>query len=476
MSKNINTNLTNSKDNNDDINIIIDNNNNQSDKNTSNNLRKNYFIQAFLSDKITNTIIMILLPIIIFTELFYRKPLFNLSLTVEKHIQNFMGDKDSTPIIIFKIITDFGGDYFMVIGIVIVYWFFSIVETFTYTFGFLFSLYIHCVMKVWYASLRPNWEDPSLFIGVCDGSFGNPSGHSFISFFNYLTLLRFVLDHKNIKDKDFLKIILIILFLLWSTLVAFSRVVLGAHSINQIIFGTLLGMWVSLCITHVFKCDKITAKYYRSFFREKQYIIFFTVYVILCIIISIISTFIFNQNLDYDELNKKLNKNCSVIIENKRFNYASLKDSILISGFFGLYCGQCLFWYLIDNKYKGMNLIESGTKEDANNGNDIFNEDYFILDELINKWSSNRSQLFKPWWNIFKLILVLVISLIPITMILFIPSTINIGLMVTFKIAVPYFIIGFLIFSIGLYEFIFITCGKKEFLLECKNKNEKMIS
>ena len=232
----------------------------------------------------------------------------------------------------------------MGIGFVIVYWFFSIIETFTYTFGFMFSVYIHSVMKIWYGNLRPYWEKSSLYMGVCDGGFGNPSGHALISFFDYLTLLHYVLNHKYIKDKIIVKIFLIIIFLIWTILVAFSRIVLGVHSINQIIYGTLLGIWIFLCIIYVFKCDKMTIKFYRNFFKEKKYIIFFPTYVILCLVLVVISHYTVNQNLDYNDLNEKMNKNCSELNDYKRFNSGSLYDSILISGFMGLYYGQYYFW------------------------------------------------------------------------------------------------------------------------------------
>ena len=70
-------------------------------------------------------------------------------------------------------------------------------------------------MKIWYASLRPYWEKSSLYMGVCDGGFGNPSGHTFISFFGYLMFLSYVLRNKYIKDKIIIKIILIIIFVIW---------------------------------------------------------------------------------------------------------------------------------------------------------------------------------------------------------------------------------------------------------------------
>ena len=118
-------------------------------------LQKNYFIQSFLSNKIINSIILIFLPIIIITELFYRKPLFNKSLTAEEDLQDSIGGKNSTGVKFFKFYTDFAGMYITVICLIIVYWFFTIIETFVHIFGLIFAIYLHAVMKIWYISRRP---------------------------------------------------------------------------------------------------------------------------------------------------------------------------------------------------------------------------------------------------------------------------------------------------------------------------------
>ena len=430
-------------------------------------LQKNYFIQSFLSNKIINSIILIFLPIIIITELFYRKPLFNKSLTAEEDLQDSIGGKNSTGVKFFKFYTDFAGMYITVICLIIVYWFFTIIETFVHIFGLIFAIYLHAVMKIWYISRRPFWEKNTLYMGVCDGGFGNPSGHSFIALFGYLTFLSYVLRNKYIKDKIIIKIILGIIFVIWTVLVPFSRVVLGVHSINQIVYGALLGIWLFLVLIIVFKCDRMPVYVYKDLFRKPKYIISFSIFFIICLVLAIISKFTINTNIDKELLNKIIDENCSDVGDYKRLHAGSLHDSLIIAGSIGLYYGQMLFWYLIENKYKKNKQISSSNT--IENSNDIISyEEYFAIDILINKWTLNRTQTFQHWWNIFIIIAIIIVCALPIFLYLFIPKTTTLGVLLTFRIAVPLFIALFLAFSLGLYGFILVTCGTKEILLQRK--------
>ena len=67
-------------------------------------LEINYCIKTFLENKNINIFILILLPLIIISEEFYREPLFNYSLKFEKNIQNSTSEN---AIIFFRFITVF---------------------------------------------------------------------------------------------------------------------------------------------------------------------------------------------------------------------------------------------------------------------------------------------------------------------------------------------------------------------------------
>ena len=458
----------------------INDNNSQVKLETILNLSENYFKKTFLSNKILNIIIILFLPIIIVAEIFFRNPLFNKSLTIEENIQKYMGGSDSIGIKFFKYFSDIGGIYFMGVCYIIVFIFFTIIDTFVYGFGIIFAVYLHAVMKIWYANSRPYLEKEVLYQGVCDGGYGNPSGHSIIALYGYLTFLSYILKNKNIRNKIILKIIFIIIFIVWILLIPFSRIVLGVHGLNQVIYGSLLGIWLFLFFSFVFKFDQMPVSLYRKFFKQKYYILFFVCFFIICLALAIISRFTINKNKDFNSLNQKVDVNCKRVKEYKRFHIGSLHDSLILVAMIGLYCGQCLFWFLIDNKYKKnkKNKKIGNSKKDENNNRDNENDLVtvnFVIDELINKWSLFRSQICAHWWNMFKIIGVLIVCLIPIVLYLFISKNIDVGLILTFKTAVPMFIIAFLIFSFGLYEFVVITCGSKEILLSNANTKSEII-
>ena len=62
-------------------------------------------------------------------------------------------------------------------------------------------------MKIIYGNSRPFIDNHNLFKGLCDGGFGNPSGHSLVSAFIYLTLFHYLIKLKYINENKLLKIL-----------------------------------------------------------------------------------------------------------------------------------------------------------------------------------------------------------------------------------------------------------------------------
>ena len=97
---------------------------------------------------------------------------------------------------------------------------------------------------------------------------------------------------------------------------------------------------------------------------------------------------------------------------------------------------------------------------------DNSNNDYYLIDELINNWNKNKCFLFQKRINIFKIIEYIIICLSPAILFSFISSDNN-SMVIIFvvKFAIPLFLISFLLFGIGLYWFIILYCGNKERIL-----------
>ena len=88
----------------------------------------------------------------------------------------------------------------MAVPVVIVLWYSTLIKSFIYLMGFIFCLQFHSMMKIWYGSKRPFWIEPSLYKGICDGGFGNPSGHSITTTFLYLSLIFLYIQTKTRKN------------------------------------------------------------------------------------------------------------------------------------------------------------------------------------------------------------------------------------------------------------------------------------
>ena len=97
-------------------------------------------------------------------------------------------------------------------------------------------------MKTWYSEPRPYWLNP---VGAlkCSYSFGNPSGHSM----NGIGLpLLYCLDlYHSTNRKCFLGLFLSIAGGL-GIAIGYSRVFLGVHSLNQVVYGSLIGIWIAV--------------------------------------------------------------------------------------------------------------------------------------------------------------------------------------------------------------------------------------
>ena len=150
--------------------------------------KNDYLKYIFFKNLYTNLIITFFTIVVLVSEIFYRDALFKYSISFEKDWQD--NSSESTKIF-FKIITKVGGEYLMGLPVVLVVCYGSLIKSSVFIAGLIFCLHFHSMMKIWYGSLRPFWEDPNLYQGICDGGFGNPSGHSITSAYLYLTLFLF---------------------------------------------------------------------------------------------------------------------------------------------------------------------------------------------------------------------------------------------------------------------------------------------
>ena len=108
---------------------------------------------------------------------------------------------------------------------------------------FTLLLIVMNVTKLAYHNPRPFWVSPEIKAFACSGQFGNPSGHSETSIGMALTLW---LDLVYSTEGSILnKSLWLMVSLAFAFSIGYSRLFLGVHSIDQIVFGLLLGTWIA---------------------------------------------------------------------------------------------------------------------------------------------------------------------------------------------------------------------------------------
>ena len=474
MSINIEDNQEEDKYNNDEIQKLNDSEN--SKENLDEN--KNYIKIVFLKNMKINILLIIIFIFLFILEFFFRKPLFDFSKSFEKKWQE---KSSNSTISFFKIITKVGGEYLMGAPIAFVLCFFQIIKSSFFIAGLIFVLHFHSLMKIWYGNKRPFWEDVTLFKGICDGGFGNPSGHSISSVYLYTTLFVYLIQTKMIEKKIIIKILLFIFFSTFVLLVILSRLILGIHSINQVIYGAVLGLFTSLLVVQILKLHKMPILFYKRLFKEKIVVFCISSILLILEILSILSSISFNINFDYDYYDKILEQLCEELPKYRKFNLDGLFGAFVVLALLGMYLGQVVFWYLIDNFYKKNNNKATIQKMDSIKSseevNDIEKDDYDEkknnkrLDELIIHWNENRSFINCSIIKILKIFSILMICCCPLALFILVSREANIIVIFIFKFGIPFFFSLFLIFSLGFYYIIKIICGEKEDLLLRINEN-----
>mmetsp|Transcript_17101 Transcript_17101/g.12148 ORF Transcript_17101/g.12148 Transcript_17101/m.12148 type:complete len:153 (-) Transcript_17101:567-1025(-) len=116
------------------------------------------------------------------------------------------------------------------------------------------SIYLKSWLKIAYHQPRPFWLDTDIIPLHCKTSYGCPSGHTTvataITFTLALDLTETLVKSSNLTNgvKIFIILNAYTQAVLYSLCVAYSRIVQGVHSYNQVVFGFTLGLWFALTL------------------------------------------------------------------------------------------------------------------------------------------------------------------------------------------------------------------------------------
>ena len=383
-------------------------------------------------------------------ELFYRQPLFDESIDFElKWRQNAWGFTKTS----YNIITNLGGEYGLILYLIIIYFFFPLTKSFCFMIGVIACTYLDNIMKLWYHDPRPFWEESKLHSN-CDGGFGNPSGHSFISTFTYLGVYKLLSQTKIVSKNIWVEMTLFVFCVLMIIGIVLSRVILGMHSLNQVFYGCSLGLAVYFLLFHILYMQNMKVETFTKLFTSVQNLIIITAIFFISLLSLLLSYLLIDFTAVTDKYKESLSTSCPQYFDDKqyrRFQNDGFFGGLTLFCLMGAYYGQYFLWYKMHSQY-GENR-----------------------DELINKWVYNREGVYKSGINIFKVIGILIVCALPMAIYFLISST-NLAVIFIFKVSLPFFVTLFLLYGPGLYLMISLgLCNMKFFLIGAEEETEKLV-
>ena len=383
-------------------------------------------------------------------ELFYRQPLFDESIDFElKWRQNAWGFTKTS----YNIITNLGGEYGLILYLIIIYFFFPLTKSFCFMIGVIACTYLDNIMKLWYHDPRPFWEESKLHSN-CDGGFGNPSGHSFISTFTYLGVYKLLSQTKIVSKNIWVEMTLFVFCVLMIIGIVLSRVILGMHSLDQVFYGCSLGLAVYFLLFHILYMQNMKVETFTKLFTSVQNLIIITAIFFISLLSLLLSYLLIDFTAVTDKYKESLFTSCPQYFDDKqyrKFQNDGFFGGLTLFCLMGAYYGQYFLWYKMHSQY-GENR-----------------------DELINKWVYNREGVYKSGINIFKVIGILIVCALPMAIYFLISST-NLAVIFIFKVSLPFFVTLFLLYGPGLYLMISLgLCNMKFFLIGAEEETEKLV-
>ena len=393
----------------------------------------------FIKQKKNNLIfIIIFFSVGFILEFFYRKPLFENSVEIAKAVQ----DKMFSSTTFFKYWAYLGVIEFFIS--IIFFIFFPISYCFTFFLNMILSVHLCSFAKLVYSQGRPFLLDKKVFI-VCESGYGNPSGHSFQFTSNLLAFVQMFIDlfHLNKKYSS----IIYIISALFILSINFSRIILGVHSINQVIYGDTLGFTVYFIIFHIIEPHKKDINKFFNFFLNIK----FHIYNIITLIINAISFALVSyindkiESKEYEELKKKIMEICGKN-ENEMLSRDAKTKMLYIFAYYGMIYGITLLTYFVKNNYYGK-----------------YHElNYYYKNTRSNKFIIYLTRIFFTFIGYSPLICI------------YIKKDIDIYIIYILESAFPMFLFGFILFSINYILTILLNLANADLYINANHKGNKI--
>ena len=377
---------------------------------------------------------------IIGIESIYRKYLFDVSIDIIYQMQEYF----QSSMEFFNFITKLGTIQCFFPFLAFIFIFYPINKGFLILSLIIHSSYWDNLMKIIYGDPRPFWEDSRLKPS-CNGGYGNPSGHAFSSTAVFLGIPLAITDIDLFKKRNIIyRILVYIFFIALMIFVILSRIVLAAHSINQVLYGSLLGLGVYFIHCHLFNLVNPKPKIFFEIFKNKILItIFSAFYSSMLIAILIVYFKIDNYNIKYISL---MTAKCYDKENYRMFNPDGLFNALSIFGLIGGHLGLVFLVHYIDKYFPSK------------------------YDEIFN-WDWNRQSLK----NLIIKCLFTLVATLPLALFFIIPGSSDLGIIYVFKVSIPYFVSSFLIFGPCVWLFIYKKyANQKIYVLDITHSDSEL--
>ena len=218
------------------------------------------------------------LVLILMAAYFYTDPAFKWSISADgiPRSQKQLGLGFDGGLNIFEVLSKLGGGTEIITLVMVTLFVGRRPKFFYYLAAFTLEKGLGGILKLFIHAGRPYMTDmdPKVMGLDCSKTFGSPSGHSAASSLAFVIL---VLDVLHGSEEEFQKgqklltttqrvketpmptfnwfvyLLIFISLLAWAILLPLSRFVLGAHSLDQCIFGSTFGVWQGLTMHFLFR-------------------------------------------------------------------------------------------------------------------------------------------------------------------------------------------------------------------------------
>ena len=226
--------------------------------------------------------VLFYLILIIIIEIFYRDPLFNKSLEIIPNLQSNQSVKG-----FWEVITTLGSEKVLIPFFLIFFNWYSLSKSYLYLTILILSVYFDNVLKIIYSNPRPFWVSLTISKYNCEGGYGNPSGHAFSSSCLYLTIWHLTSDNEFFNKRYWLRVFYLGIILIFIFLIIFSRLYLGVHSLNQLLYGFLLGLSLYAFFFLALEFQKLDTKSFIELISSYK-ILYLSLYICMIVILLLV--------------------------------------------------------------------------------------------------------------------------------------------------------------------------------------------